>query len=110
MTVIEFKEKLEAVPKFILQPPFDPIEYRFKDGHLYKDGKPYTKYTLLEGRQPNYFNMNLSDVFKDGEQIFLYEYDNIIINIDGDDEFPVFVNCSTANIHKRKFIILQAKN
>ncbi|SKD08502.1 hypothetical protein SAMN05660461_4368 [Chitinophaga ginsengisegetis] len=107
MTAIELKNKIEAVSKFTLQPPFEPIVFEFKDGHLYKDGKPLTKYSITEDSRTGHFRLNLNDVLKDGTRIFMYEYEDIIINIDGDDSFPVIVNYSNKD-RRRQYVILQA--
>lgn len=108
MTKEELQAKLESSQKFVLQPPYEAIEYQFKDGYLLKDGKPFTEYSITEGRFPNHFQMHLNDVIKDGVRVFIYDYEDIILNIDGDDDFPVFINYSTNRGGRRLFVVLQA--
>lgn len=108
MTAQELTKKLESVPMFVLQPPFEEIEYQFHDGKIYKSGKLLTEYSITEGKYPNHFYMSMKDVIKDGTRLFFVEYEDIIVNIDNDDEFPVFINMSKSRAN-RQFVILRPK-
>lgn len=111
MTPKELSSVLEE-NKFILQPPFNPIKYEFKEGCIYKDGEPYSNYKISEGLNGNY-RMSYTNQRKINSDIgqetyiLIFGFDNILILVDKDSRFPVIINFDENKLNG-SFTVLKA--
>ncbi len=98
--------------KFRLQPPFEPIEYEFKKGCIYKGGEPYSYYEIYEGTN-GHFQMKYTNQVKinpdNGQTTYtlIFGFDNILIVVDNDPRFPVIVNFDPNRLNG-SFTVLKA--
>lgn len=96
MTPEQLKKKLESKYKFTVQPPFPPLDIRFEGDVIYNENDIVADYTIQEDISPKYFKMRLSN-YRKFDQPLPTPYDNfedIVIEIDNDQDFPIYVNNS----------------
>lgn len=99
-------EELQTVLEnniFILQPPFDPIKYEFKNNIVYKDNKSFCKYQILKGDNNNFIMTysNHLELTSPTEMTYklIFGFDNILITIENDSRFPVIINSEPSKLN-----------
>jgi len=111
MTPQELNEVLEKYT-FTLQPPFEPIIFKFEDGKIFKNGKLFCKYSIGESSNGHYRIMysNLVSVDINEKTIthtMIFGFDNIVVTVQNDNRFPVILNFDEDKLNG-SFTVLKA--
>lgn len=103
MTPEQLKQKLESKHHFTAE---SGLSLSFIDGKVYTETNLTADYVIIAGHSPNHFRMEFSNLQRtdDSERAFGSDFNDIVIVIENDPDFPVFINSTSMTPGKARFL------